>query len=150
MEITAKQVIRKGSAKGPTNGNQLSASQQVNRLGKYLYKNLDGAFKIQNSSNMCDVYVTVLYQIPAEILKRYNITDEQYTDVHEMTVNINITTYQNKVRINVIEMTNKEKTIGFDLYDAESLVNLQESARKVFQRVCSRIAKEFKDYDFLF
>lgn len=150
MKIIAKQTVRKGMSRGPTSGKQLSANQQVNRLGKYLYKNLDGAFKIQNSSNTCDVYVTVLYQIPSEILKKYNITDEKYTDVHEMTVNISITTYQNKVRVNVIEMTNQEKTIGFDLYQPESLENLQESAKKVFQRVCKRISKEFADYDFLF
>ena len=149
MKIIARQVVRKGSNKGPTSGTQLSANQQVNRLGKYLYKNLDGAFKIQNSSNTCDIYVTVLYQIPEEIIKKYNIPSE-YSDVHEMTVNINITTYQNKVRINVIEMTKGEKTIGFDLYEPESLIDLRESAKKVYQRVCKRISKEFSDYDFLF
>lgn len=149
MKIIAK-TSRKTAPKGPTSGNQLQAGQQVNRLGKYLYKNLDGAFKIKNSPNTCDVYVTVLYQIPLEVRKRYNMTEDKYAEVHEMTVNISITTYQNKVRINVIEMTKGEKTIGFDLYPPESLVNLQESAKKVFQKVCKRIEKEFKDYDFLF
>lgn len=150
MKIVAKQKVGKFAPKGPTSGNQLTASQQVNRLGKYLYKNLDGAFKIKNTSNTCDVYVTVLYQIPSEILKKYNITDEKYTDVHEMTVNISITTYQNKVRINVIEVTEGEKTIGFDLYDPTDLIDLKASAQKIYSRVCKRIAKEFKDYEFLF
>lgn len=150
MKIIAKQTVRKGGPKGPTSGKQLTASQQVNRVGKYLYNNLDGAFKIKNSSNTCDVYITVLYQIPSEILKKYNITDDKYTEVHEMTVNISITTYQNKVRINIIEMTEGEKTIGYDLYTPESLEDLRESARKIYKRVCSRISKEFKDYEFLF
>lgn len=150
MKIIAKQTIRKGGSKGPTSGKQLSASQQVNRVGKYLYNNLDGAFKINKSSNTCDVYVTVLYQIPSEILKKYNITDDKYTEVHEMTVNISITTYQNKVRINIIEMTEGEKTIGYDLYTPESLEDLRESARKIYKRICARISKEFSDYEFLF
>lgn len=150
MKIIAKQTVRKGGPKGPTNGTQLQASQQVNRLGKYLYKNLDGAFKIKNTSNTCDVYVTVLYQIPVEFLKKYGITEDKYMEVHEMTVNISITTYQNKVRINVIEMTKGEKTIGFDLYPPESLIDLEKSAKKVFDKVCKRISKEFADYDFLF
>lgn len=148
MIITAAK--RKSPHRGPTSGTQLQAGQQVNRLGKYLYKHLDGAFKIQNTSNTCDVYVTVLYQIPLEVRKRYNMTEDKYQEVHEMTVNISITTYQNKVRVNVIEMTKGEKTIGFDLYQPEELIDLQSSAQKVFQRVCKRISKEFKDYDFLF
>lgn len=131
-------------------GSQLQAGQQVNRVGKYLYKHLDGAFKIKNSGNTCDVYVTVLYQIPPEFLKKYGIEESKYQEVNEMTLNINITTYQNKVRINIIEVTPDEKTIGYDLYQPEELEDLQKSADKIFKRVCRRISKEFQDYDFLF
>lgn len=138
-------------SKGRNNNNQpLEAGQQVNRVGKYLYKHLDGAFKMTKGSNECDVYVTVLYQIPPEFLKKYNITEEQYKDVNEMTLDLNIATYQNKVRINIIEVTPDEKTIGFDVYKPEQLENLQQSAELIFDKVCKRIAKEFQDYDFLF
>lgn len=149
MIITAKSK-GKGGGKQPTNGNQLQAGQQVNRVGKYLYKHLDGAFKMDKTPNTCDVYVTVLYQIPPEILKKYNIKGEEYEKVNEMTLNLSITTYQNKVRINIIEVTPDEKTIGFDVYKPEQLENLQQSADTIFSKVCKRISKEFQDYEFLF
>lgn len=145
-------MVIKAAKKGSSNnqGRKLEAGQQVNRVGKYLYKHLDGAFKIQNTPNTCDVYVTVLYQIPTEILKKYSITEDKYGELNEMTLNLSITTYQNKVRINIIEVTPEEKTIGFDVYLPEDLEDLEGSAKKIFSRVCKRISKEFQDYEFLF
>lgn len=127
---------------------KLSANQQVNRVGKYLYKNLDGAFKIKNSSNTCDVYTTVLYQIP--YLQQIPGRGKEYNDVHEMTLNLNITTYQNKVRINIIEMDPNERTIGYDLYKPEVLEDLDFACKLIFQKVCKRISKAYQEYDFLF
>lgn len=127
---------------------KLSANQQVNRVGKYLYKNLDGAFKIKNLSNTCDVYTTVLYQIP--YLQRIPGKGKEYNDVHEMTLNLNITTYQNKVRINIIEMDPNERTIGYDLYKPEVLEDLDFACQLIFQKVCKKISKAYEDYDFLF
>lgn len=127
---------------------KLQAGQQVNRVGKYLYKNLDGAFKIKNSSNTCDIYSTVLYQIP--YLQRIPGKGTEYNDVHEMTINLNITTYQNKVRINIIEMDPNERTIGYDLYDPETLKDLEFATKLIYSKVCKRISKAYEDYDFLF
>lgn len=127
---------------------KLSANQQVNRVGKYLYKNLDGSFKIKNASNTCDVYTTVLYQIP--YLQRIPGKGKEYNDVHEMTLNLNITTYQNKVRINIIEMDPNDRTIGYDLYKPEVLEDLEFACRLIFQKVCKKISKAYEDYDFLF
>lgn len=132
------------------NNQKLQAGQQVNRIGKYLYKHIDGAFRMQTSPNTCDVYVTVLYQIPPEFLQKYGIKDEKYEQVYEMIINLNITTYQNKLRVNVIEMTDKEKTLGCDVYKPEILENLQQSAELIFNKVCKRISRAFKDYEFLF
>jgi hypothetical protein len=143
-------IVCKSKGNISNNSSTLQAGQQVNRVGKYLYKHLDGAFKMQNSANMCDVYMTVLYQIPLVLLKKYNISEKAYQEVQEMTLNLNITTYQNKVRINIIEVTPEEKTIGFDVYTPEELENLQQSAEKIYQRVVKRIEKEFQDYEFLF
>ena len=127
---------------------KLSANQQVNRVGKYLYKNLDGAFKIKNSSNTCDVYTTVLYQIP--YLQQIPGRGKEYNDVHEMTLNLNITTYQNKVRINIIEMDPNERTIGYDLYKPEVLEDLDFACKLIFKKVCKRISKAYQEYDLLF
>ena len=115
-----------------------TAAQQVNRIGKAIYNNLEGAFKFVKSSNSCDIYTTVLYEVPGS------------NEVEEMTLDINLTTYQNKVRVNIIEMDEYERTIGFDLYRPEDLDDTQVSVVRVLNKVKHRIIKAFQNYNFLF
>lgn len=121
----------------------IPASQQVNRVGKYLYKHLDGAYKYTKSGNMYDIYCTLLYELKEECGGTPN-------DVQEMTININITTYQNKLRINTIEMTPMERTLGFDLMKPEELVDLKKASEIILWKVGNRIRKAYKDYRILF
>lgn len=114
----------------------LPASKQVNRVGKYLYKFFKG-IKYTTSSNMCDVYITLLYAEPGS------------NDVQEIILDINITTYQNKIRVNIIEVTPQERTIGFDLYTSEEIMNLQEASKKIYQKILKRVSKAYEDFDFL-
>ena len=123
--------------------NSTPTSQLVNKIGKYLYNHIDGAFKYKKSSNMYDVYFTLLYQLKLEFGGEVN-------DVKEMTVNINITTYQNKIRVNVIEMTPEERTIGYDLFTPDKLQNLEEAKDLIFNRVVKRVSKAYENYIFLF
>lgn len=122
---------------------KILASLQVNRVGKYLYKHLDGAYKYERSSNMYDVYVTLLYQLKPECGGAVN-------DVQEMTIKINITTYQNKIRINTTEMTPIERTLGFDLMKPEDMMDLQKAKEIIIWIVGNRIRKAYKDYIILF
>ena len=115
----------------------LSANQQVNRVGKYLYKNIDGAFKYKTSSNTCDVYFTLLYQLPLDMQEPDK--GKEYNDVHEITVDINITTYQNKVRVNVIEMTPMQRTLGYDLYEPYILEDLENAKKRIFNKIIKRV-----------
>ena len=92
---------------------------------------------------MYDVYFTLLYQLKPEFGGKVN-------DVKEMTVNINITTYQNKIRVNVIEITPEERTIGYDLFTPDKLQNLEEAKDLIFNRVVKRISKAYENYIFLF
>lgn len=126
----------------------LPANQQVNRVGKYLYNNLDGAFKYKTSSNTCDVYFTLLYQLPLDMQEPDK--GKEYNDVHEITVDINITTYQNKVRVNVIEMTPMQRTLGYDLYEPYILMDLENAKKRIFNKIIKRVSKAYSDYDFLF
>lgn len=126
----------------------LSANQQVNRLGSFLYKHIDGAFNYKKSSNMYDVYMTILYQLPVD--KQDEEKGKEFNDLHEMTLDINITTYLNKVRINIIEMTPEEKTIGYDLYEPEKLEDLVKASETILKKIQKRISREFREYDFLF
>ena len=123
-------------------------NQLVNKVGKFLYKNIDGREKINFSGNMCDVYITVYYQIPANM---QNPEDSQdVNDVHEMLVNINIATYQNKLRVNTISVTPSEKTLGYDLFQPEEVQQVSTICQKIYTKVCKRLMKEFKEFDFLF
>lgn len=126
----------------------LSANQQVNRVGKFLYKHIDGAFNYKKSSNMYDVYMTILYQLPVE--SKDKSKGEEFNDLHEMTLDINVTTYLNKVRINIIEMTPEEKTIGYDLYEPEKLEDLVKASEIILKKIHKRISREFREYEFLF
>ena len=127
----------------------LQANQQVNRVGKYLYKHIDGAKSIKYTGNTCDVYVEVLYQVP--YWERIPGKEaEGYNDVKSMMIDVNITTYQNKLRVNTIEVSPEEKTLGFDLYDPKLLEDLESAKEMIWAKVIKRISTAYKDYDFTF
>ena len=128
----------------------LQPGQLVNKLGRFMYKHLDGAFKLENTANMCDVYITVLYAIPRDIIELYKLYEPKYSEVNEMTIDINITTYQNKIRVDTIEVTPEEATLGFDLFPPEKLEDLNKALQLVYGKVCKRIQKRFEDFEFLF
>lgn len=117
---------------------KIPANLAVNKIGKYLYNHIDGAFKYKTSPNICDVYFLLLYQNKGE------------KEVNEMYIDLNITTYQNKVRVNVIEITPEERTIGYDCYSPEIICDLQSAKELVFNKVVKRISKAYSDTDFIF
>ena len=123
----------------------LPASKQVKRIGQYLYKHIDGAYDFKSSSNNYDVYFLLLYELRKELRE----PGKDYP-VQEMRVNINVTTYQNKVRINIIELTPKERTIGFDLYTPEKVQDLQKAYPVIMEKINKRIYKAYEDYYFLY
>ena len=126
----------------------LNISTKVNQIGKYLYKHLDGAFNYKKSSNTYDVYLMLLYQIP--YLQQIPGKGKEYNDMHEMTLDINITTYQNKIRINIIELTPDERNLGYDLYNPEVLENLDDAKELILKRIINKVSKAYSEYDFLF
>lgn len=123
----------------------LPASKQVKRIGQYLYKHIDGAYDFKSSSNNYDVYFLLLYELKKELRE----SGKDYP-VQEMRININVTTYQNKVRINIIELTPKERTIGFDLYTPEKVQDLQKAYPVIMEKIYKRIYKAYEDYYFLY
>lgn len=123
----------------------LPASKQVKRIGQYLYKHIDGAYDFKSSSNNYDVYFLLLYELKKELRE----PGKDYP-VQEMRININVTTYQNKVRINIIEITPKERTIAFDLYTPEKVQDLQKVYPVIMEKIYKRIYKTYEDYYFLY
>ena len=130
------------------NQNKIPTNLQINKVGKYLYKNIDGAFKYKTSSNTCDVYFTLLYQLP--YWDRIPGKGSDYNDVHEMTINISMTTYQNKIRVNIIEVTPYERTLGSFVLKPEQLEDLSITKKLILDRIRNRVEKVYEDYDFLY
>lgn len=126
----------------------IAASKLVNQLGKYLYKHIDGAYEYEKSPNTFDIYMTVYYQVP-------QLSDKPgrgitYSDIYEMDLNLNLTTYSNKIRMNIIEISPEEQTVGFDVIPPEKLEDLPAAQNLILSRVEKRLRKYFDGYEFLF
>lgn len=119
------------------------ASTVVNRVGKYLYNHMDGAYKYSKGANTYDVYVTLLYELKEEYGGIPN-------DVQEMTIIISITTYGDKIRVDTIELTPEERTLGFDRFDVDDVRSLDHAMELIKWKVGNRIRKAYKNYTILF
>ena len=122
---------------------QPTGSALVNKIGSYIYKHLDGAFKYSKDRNTYDVYVTLLYELKEEYGGIKN-------DVQEMTINISITTYQNKIRVNTIEVTPQARTLGFDLFKIEDMYDMELAMSIIKHKVNRRIQRAYEHYNILF
>lgn len=123
---------------------QIPASTQVKRIGKYLYKNLESAYNFKSSSNMFDVYFTLYYQ------EKHPTLGIAINGIKEMNIDINITTYQNKVRVDIIEMTSAERTLGYNLYPTEKLNDLPSAMKLIWRNIVNKVSKAYADYEFIF
>lgn len=118
-------------------------AKQVNQVGKYVYKHLDGAFKVVTHSNTCDVYSTVLYQLP-----RLKCPIGKWDDIYEMTLCISFTTYANKLRMNVNEVSPNEVTLGHIVVDDS--IDVKELPSLIMSKIRKFVMKRYADYDFLY
>lgn len=113
--------------------------QIVNKVGKYLKKHIDGAFKIEFSGMACEVTMRMYYQL-----------EDQPDTFEEMHFIINITSYQNKVRVNLTEDTPEEKTIGQVILTDEELHDLSLAKKRILSTLKRAIAKEYSGYEFIY
>ena len=124
--------------------NMINITQQVNRVGKYLYNHIDSAYKYRKSSNTVDVFMFVLYQIP---IARRPIGDQE---THEMHLIISVTTYVDKLRINIIEISPEERTLGHFTIAAEKLDDLSMLYDEITTKVRKLLDRAYQDYNFLY
>ena len=117
-----------------------NAGSIVNKVGKYLKKNIDGAFEIKFYPMECEVLMRMYYQIPE---------DPSHT-VDEMIFSISIVGYQNKVRVNVTEQTDMEKTIGQIILTDEEMLDLSLAKKRVLTMIKRFIAREYEGFDFIY
>lgn len=115
----------------------MPASLQVNKIGKYLSKHLDGVYKTKKDRNTYDIYVHFIYQPYPEYTETPPIT--------EMDIIISITTYQNKIRVNTIELTPEERTIGFDVFSPGVMEDLDYARLLILRAVKKNVQKYYPD-----
>ncbi len=111
----------------------------VNKVGRYLKKNIDGAYKISFKPMICEVLMRMYYQLEGD-LETFN----------EMDFEISITSYQNKVRVNITEITELEKTIGQIILREDELKDLSLAKKRILETLKKAISKEFSDYIFVY
>lgn len=122
-------------------------SKLVNQLGKYLYKNIDSSYKYEKEPNKYIVYMLFLYQLP--LYKQNPYKGEEYNDVHEMKIAIDITTYNNLIRINFIEITPEERTIGYKTYDPSRYSDVKSLGSDIYSELVKKIKKFYSEYEIL-
>ena len=103
------------------------------------------SFKIKNTGNTCDVWMTLLYAVPTEELQKGDVQD-----VHEMTLNLSITTYQNKIRVNIIEVTPDERTLACQVYKPEQLEDFSLATKVIFNKIIKRVEKVYEEFEILY
>lgn len=133
--------------------NQLAKPTQVKRLGKYLKDNLTGVFKVTEPPNEYIIYTTILYQIKPEVrkaLKRYQKEFQgKEEDIYEMNIYLNLTTYKQFIRINVIELDENEQTLGYMRLSQQDLMSLPFCKTKIMEFVKKVIEKKYENYEVL-
>ena len=134
-----KRYIR--SAKQP---DIIPPSLQVKKVGKYLEKHIKSAFRGVNSANTYDVYCHLVYQLKEE----FGGDPAEEADI--MVVNINLTTYSGGLRFNVIEMTPKQRTLGFHFLKHSDLTDLKKTEQIVRMDVLADVQKWYQEYDIAF
>lgn len=115
-----------------------NAGAYVNRIGKYLKQNLDGAYKIQFNPMECEVFMEMLFEIP-----------DQRDTYGEIRFLISIVSYQNKLRINLTEITEAEKTVGQIILtdaDLESMSDFLPIRQKIVKYINKFLKKEYPEY----
>ena len=135
----------------------MELGQIVKSLGKYLHKALPNSSKFTVGANECTVNMSVYYVLYSDVvgesgsLKNMSMIEiEKLLDVDltEMILDINITTYANKIRVNIIERSPEEFPVGHIAYPEVKLQNPSNFRDVVMSDIFKKIEKRFTQFKF--
>lgn len=118
------------------------------QLGMYLYKHIDGAYKYEIKSNTFDLYITLYHQLPD--YKQISEKGTEYNDIHEMIINVSITTYSDKVRVNMYEIDPDEMTLGQFILKDDDLIFPEYAETKLMKKIDKSLSRRYQAYDFIY
>lgn len=127
---------------------KLEPGQIVKILAKYLYEHIDSAYKIVTKANLSEVYMVVYYQIPQ--LSRKPTERRSYSELYEMTLQISITTYKDKIRINLTVMDPDKVTLSFRTYSTDMFYDLPLAKSLILKHIQEKLIRTFDEYEFVF
>jgi uncharacterized protein with NRDE domain len=131
----------------------MALPSKVRELGKHLANNLEGVYKVKEPQNQYEVYTTILYMIKPETRKAMKEYPEELKgiedDIYEMNIYLNITTYGQYIRVNVIVDDDNKETLGYLRLEPEELTNKQHCQDKIVNYVKKRIESKFTNYEVL-
>lgn len=133
--------------------NRLPLPSQVKRLGKYLKDHLEGVYKVQEPPNEYIIYTTILYQVAPEVRRAMKPYQKEFQgieeEIYEMGIYLNITTYGEYIRVNVIQLDEYEQTLGFLRLDHKDLMSLPYCKDKILRYTKKVIEKHYEGYEVL-
>ena len=130
-----------------SNTNQVvSLNKLINQIGRYLYNHIDGALSYKTSTNHATVEMMILYQRKLE--DRTGNQDED--DMHEMHLELDLTTYSDKIRLNIIRLDESEKTLGSYTIRVDQPIDYTEVQNQVMSKVRKSLIKEYNMFEFIF
>ena len=119
---------------------KLQPSQYMIQLGKYIYNNIEYCYQYKSSVNTFDCYLRIHYTIDENLLEEGE-SPEGYIDL-----NLNLVTYQNKIRVNLYELNDQyQKVIGTKIIEVKDKFSVETECNKLLKFVFNKIEKEYKD-----
>lgn len=124
-----------------------TGGQLVNYIGKYLSKKIDGCYDVNVKGNQYQVFFILYYQ--SSRMGKYP-GEAEYSDLNEMEFEVNVTTYSNDIRVNVIEISPEERTVAHLKYDPIKFTSAHELCNRIMSDINARIEKRYLGYEFIY
>ena len=122
----------------------MKINQQINRIGKYLYHNTDGAVSYRTEPNKSIVTFLMYFQDDP------NTVAQSDFNLNEIKIEIDVTTYNNKVRVDMIELDPNQRTLGYYLYSPESTQDMKYIRNDILNKLNKRIRKFYGQFLYLY
>ena len=121
----------------------------VNKVAKYLYKHIDSSEKIKFDANKADVIFCIYFQEVTRTKSSRKSEEVTFGELQEMKLDLSLTTYSNKIRCYVAEISPDETTLFFKVYDPAKFSSLEDIRIRIFKDTETKLTRLYDEYEFL-
>lgn len=112
-----------------------STNSLLKPLAKYLYTNIGSATSWTSQSNVVTVQFTVYIVHPIDV---------EGQTIDHVDLEVNITTYSNKIRIELFEKTPLERTLAFYVYTPENVQDFKYMKTDILKKIKKAVTKYYE------